>query len=274
MAQPAGYVQDGARKQAADRQKARFKQQVMRAPAPTNPKMGLAMPQPGGLNMPQPAGGMTASASSGQIQQGQVQPLPAGGGSVPTSTNTADMDPTIAKQLALYNQRLGADPSKRAIQTSTLGIQDAAALSAADAKGIMSRRGILGSGAGDTFLQNKIFAPAQRQAAGAAAQIAQAEEQRKDNLVLGGVPLAQAPGNMAIQNKNLALNQQGQAFNQNFQTNQANWDRAFQAQQAQQAADQRAQDQLLNIFQQTGSVPGATPNPNPYRYNAFRGDLR
>jgi hypothetical protein len=128
----------------------------------------------------------------------------------------------------------------------------------------MSRRGTLGTGVGDTFLNKRVFAPAQRQAAGAAANIAMQREQDLDRLVVGGTALAAAPGQQSIQERNLSLNTQGQAFNQNFMTGQAEWQRQFEAQQAQQRADDEAARRLAELYQPYltgGIVPPGIPFP-------------
>jgi len=152
------------------------------------------------LDQPKPMPAATAPAASG-------------GG----STNTAQTDPNLQKLVDKYMSRFEVDNTQRAINRSTTGIMDAAALGAADPKGNLSSRGLVGSEGGNAFLAKRVFNPAQRQAAGAAADIALGNEQRLDNLTLGGLGIMNAPGQASRADRGLALSQSGQDFDQGLQ---------------------------------------------------------
>ena len=125
-----------------------------------------------------------------------------------TSTNTSEISPYLKKALGRLDERFSDDNTKRAIQDSNLGISDAAALSAADQKGGLSRRGLVGSEGGATFLSKNVYQPAQRQAAKAAANITLAQQARKDNLVLGSQGLVRAPDEINLANRAEASREQ------------------------------------------------------------------
>ncbi len=146
-----------------------------------------------------PAGG--GAGAGGGAAAGGV----AGGGN--TSTNTAQISPYLQQQIGRYNSRFGDDVSQRAINKSNLAVSDAAALSAADLKGNMSRRGVLGTSTGAAFLDKRVFAPARAEAADQASKIAMGEEARKDALTLGGTGLMTAPDAVSLSNRQLALQQ-------------------------------------------------------------------
>jgi hypothetical protein len=129
----------------------------------------------------------------------------AGTAKPPSLDFEAELDPYIQRQIQRYEQRFDVDNTKRAIDRSNLGIADAAALSAADAKANMASRGILGTGTGAAYLQKRIFEPARQQAAKAAADIAFANEQRLDALTLGGTGLMTAPSAIALGQQRLGL---------------------------------------------------------------------
>ena len=133
--------------------------------------------------------------------------LGGGGGAGGQLTNVAATSPNIQTQIDRYAQRLSADPTQRAIDRSNRSIADSAALMASDAKANMARRGVMGTGTGDAFLQKRVFQPAQRQAAEASTQIALGRERDLDALVLGGVPLMRAPDEIALSRQNMALQQ-------------------------------------------------------------------
>lgn len=145
------------------------------------------------------------------------------------TTNTAAPDPNLNWLIDKYKSRFDTSNTQRAIDKSTSGIADAAALMSKDAQGGLAARGALGSGVAGAFVQKHITDQAQRQAAGAASDIAQNEQTRLDNLASGGLGIMKAPADLALQ-------QQANA-NQQYQTQ-------AQIQIAQeQAAAQRAQIQ-------------------------------
>lgn len=160
-------------------------------------------------------GGVVGSSSSGAGTGGAAAPprtgtgtgLGSGGGAGGALTNVAATSPNIQKQIERYAERLSADPTQRAIDRSNRAIADSAALMAADQKANMARRGVMGTGVGDAFLQRRVFDPAQRQAAEAATQIALGRERDLDALVLQGTGLMRTPDELAIQRQNLALQQ-------------------------------------------------------------------
>lgn len=175
-----------------------------------------------------PTGG-GGTAAPGSAAPGGVPALPpfpgagsgsggggAAGGGVPVSDagpslvlpNTVAPDPYLEEQVRNLRARMGADTTERAIGRSTTGILDAAALGAADAGAAnLSSRGLVGSGAGQAFLQKRFFDPAQRAAAGAATDIALRREQDLDRLVLGGTSIMGAPGQSSLASRSLGLQQ-------------------------------------------------------------------
>ena len=169
-------------------------------------------------------GGMTYGQrhSAGLDETGlPLQPGSTAGQSNPalpvTSTNTSEISPYLKKALGRLDERFSEDNTKRAIQDSNLGISDAAALSAADQKGGLSRRGLVGSEGGATFLSKNVYQPAQRQAAKAAADITLAQQSRKDNLVLGSQGLVRAPDEVNLANRAEASREQEAQAQQQMQ---------------------------------------------------------
>jgi hypothetical protein len=148
----------------------------------------------GGTGVPGYAGGGGYGGGSGDGS---------GGG----TTNTSEASPTVQEHIQNYRDRLSADTTKRAIDRSNLGVADSAALLASDAKANMSRRGVLGSGTGDAFLNKRVFEPAQRQAAAQAANISLQRERDLDALVLGGTGIMRLPDEIALANRGLNLEQ-------------------------------------------------------------------
>lgn len=147
-------------------------------------------------------------------------PAPRPAAAAAPSTNTTQISPYLKEQMDRYRQRFSVDNTNRAIGRATTGAMDAAALAAADLKGNLSSRGLVGSEGGNAFLQKRVYGPAQRQAAGAAADIALGNENRLDALTLGGTGLMRAPDDIALANRNLNLQQSGQDFSQAMQQEQ------------------------------------------------------
>lgn len=153
---------------------------------------------------------MRAAFESGSFTPPDYNPAPSAGaspGSIGSTENYAQNSPNIQEQMDRYRQRFSVDNTNRAIDKSNLGIMDAAALGAADQKANLSRRGVLGSETGARFLQKNVFDPAQRAAAGAAANIAMQREKDLDALVLGGTGLMQAQDQLNLANRGLNLQQ-------------------------------------------------------------------
>jgi hypothetical protein len=160
---------------------------------------------PGGANWYQTG----APGGSPGIGGGAAAATPRGssGGGAVTNANTAQMSPYLKEQMQRYRDRFSQDNTARAIDQSNLGIADAAALTAADAKAGMSRRGVGGTGTGAAYLTKRVFAPAQREAAGAAASIAMQRQKDLDALVLGGSGIMGAADANNLQNRQLSLEQ-------------------------------------------------------------------
>lgn len=154
--------------------------------------------------------------------------------SVPTAptTNTAGADPNLSWLTDKYKSRFDPSTTARAIDRSNAGIADAAALMNKDAQASLASRGARGSGVASAFIQKNITDKAQRQAAGAAADIAQGEQTRLDQLTLGGTGLMGAQGNLALGQQANANQQYATSANVALQQQQM----AYQQQQAQMQA--------------------------------------
>lgn len=149
-----------------------------------------------------------------------LQPLDdrggSGGGGSPSAapaaaggtTNTAGTNPQLDDLWKKYQGRFDVDNTKRQIEKSTGAIADSAALLGKDARASLASRGASGSGVGAAFIQKHVTDPAQRQAAGAAADITMNDERRKDQLVLGGTGLASAGADLSLRDRELGLRQQ------------------------------------------------------------------
>lgn len=171
----------------------------------------------------------------------------AGAGAGAGTSNVAEISPFLKEQIERYRSRFGSDPTERAIQRSNLGIADAAALLAADAKANMASRGVLNTGTGATFLQRRVFEPAQRQAAGRAADIAMGRERDLDALVLGGTGLMTAPDAIALAAQGMNLQSQAQAADQAFRANQAEEERKW-----------RTTQMLMDLYRDAMQAPQFT----------------
>jgi hypothetical protein len=146
--------------------------------------------------------------------------------SAPT-TNTAGADPNLGWLIDKYKGRFDSNNTQRAIDKSNLGIADAAALLGKDAQAGLAARGARGSGVAGAFIQKHITDQAQRQAAGAASDIAQGEQSRLDNLTLGGLGIMKSPADIALSQQGLANQQYATSAQIQMQQQQ------FQAQQQQ-----------------------------------------
>lgn len=164
---------------------------------------------------PQTPGSLTRPVESTDVgtwigAPGGTAPPAAGAPTVPGATqlnNNAAPSPLLNEQVNLVRERLGRDTTQRQLDRSNLSIADSAALLAKDAKANTARRGVTDTSAADAYLNKNIFQPAQRAAAGAAADIVQGEERRKDSLVLGSTPIFQAPDQFSLANRRLGLDQ-------------------------------------------------------------------
>jgi hypothetical protein len=190
-------------------------------------------------------------------------PTPPGGPAPPSIDFNAysQDDPRMVEAYGLLKDRMNADNSKRAIDKAVMGTMDAAALGAKDLGANMARRGISGTGTGATFLQKNVYAPAQREAAGKASDIALAEQDRQDRLAQA----LQGPAG-AISGQNLANRSFGLSAWEAQQ--QAALQRQQLAQQAQDAEIARwiALTQSmggLQGFMQQGGVPPQIPTGGP-----------
>src|SRR5882757_5020880 len=170
-------------------------------PAAAAPGGIPALPQFPGAGGPVGAGAGAGAGGGPVAPSGPATPLP-------VLSNTAAPDPYLQEQVANLRARMGSDTTERAIGRSTTGILDAAALGAADEGAAnLASRGLVGSGAGQSFLHKRFFEPAQQAAAGAAADIALKREQDLDRLVLGGTAIMGAPGQESLANRGLGLQQ-------------------------------------------------------------------
>lgn len=127
-----------------------------------------------------------------------------GGGGI---SNTAAPDPNMSWLVDKFKDRFSSDNTQRAIDRSNAAIADSAALLGKDARANLAARGALGSGVGAAYIQKRITEPAQREAAGRAADISMDAERRLDALTLGGAGLMAKPAELALQQQGLALNQ-------------------------------------------------------------------
>jgi hypothetical protein len=146
------------------------------------------------------AGGASASAGSGGGSGG------AGGSGGPINNNAAT-NPDMKWLIDKYKDRFSPDTTKREIDRSNAGITDAAALLNKDAQAGLAQRGARNSGVAGAFIQKHITDPAQRQAAGAAADIAQNNERRLDQLTMAGSGIVNAPAQLQLEQQRLALQQ-------------------------------------------------------------------
>lgn len=255
----------------------------MAAPRPTAPSPTATAPRPNGGFATTPGRSPVANAQFANWGPTQLPEwggntmnpfIQVGGGPQPATSAAAapaaisefsshvEDNPDLRWLADKFKSRFDTSNTKRAIDASNLGIMDAAALGAADAKGAMASRGVLGTGTGASFLNKRIFAPAQRAAAGAAKDIALDEQHRLDALTLGGLGIMKAPSD-------LALGQNAQALQQWMAANGFNIQNAQLAagQQAQNFAQQQQQWQnMLQLMQQgnpyaSGSVAGSTSQP-------------
>lgn len=130
------------------------------------------------------------------------------GTGAPTGFNsTAQDDPRMVEAYDIFKGRMSADNSQRAIDKAVGGTMDAAALGAKDLGANMARRGISGTGTGATFLNRNVFAPAQREAANQASNIALGEQDRQDRLAAGLQGPAGNIASMNLQNRRFGLDQ-------------------------------------------------------------------
>lgn len=137
------------------------------------------------------------------------------------SNSTYSMSPDLREALDALKARSSVDTTQRAIDRATTGTMDAAALAAADLKGNLSRRGLVGGGtAGASFLNKAVYQPAQRNAASAASATALGGEQRLDQLAQSGVNAAAIPENLSLANRSLGLQQWNDQQNVNLQQTQ------------------------------------------------------
>lgn len=153
------------------------------------------------------------------------------------TTNTAGPDPNLTWLTDKYKSRFDASNVGRQIDRSNAAIADSAALMNKDAQAGLASRGARGSGVAGAFIQKNITDKAQRQAAGAAADITQGEQTRLDNLTLGGTGIMGAQSNLALGQQSLA--------NQQYATSASV---AMQQQQMQQQMQQQQLQALLSIM--------------------------
>ncbi len=161
-------------------------------------------------------------------------------------TNNVDPSQNLQWLQDQYKQRLGQDPTQRAMNRATSQIRDATTGLGKELGGNMARRGIAQSGiqnSGQQALANQ----AQKQIAGASADIAMGRERDVDAMVMGGLPIMGAQDELGLRKQGLGL-QQWQAQNQaELARQQLGLQAQAQAQQGQQAM-MSMWAQYLNMF--------------------------
>lgn len=167
----------------------------------------------------------------------QAPSAPSVGPGMSPTTNTAGPDPNLSWLSDKYKSRFDTSNTARAIDRSNASIADSAALMNKDAQASLASRGARGGGVAGAFIQKNITDKAQRQAAGAAADISQGEQTRLDNLTMGGSGIMGAQGQLALGQQSLA--------NQQYATS-ANI--ALQQQQMVQQQQQQQLQALLSIM--------------------------
>lgn len=183
-----------------------------------------------------------------------------GGGQPIDLSSYAQDDPRMVEAYGLLKGRMGEDNSKRAIDKAVMGTMDAAALGAKDLGANMARRGISGTGTGATFLNRNVFQPAQREAAGQAASISLAEQDRQDRLAqsLQGPAAGIAGQNLANRNFGLSTWQaQQQEALQRAQMEQ----QARESELARWMALTQSMGGIGSFLGQGGSAPALPPGP-------------
>lgn len=184
------------------------------------------------------------SSSLPQLPKLPAMPASAATAAAPAAatSNTSEVDPYVKKALDRLDSRFSEDDTKRRIQDSNLGIADAAALSAADQKGGLARRGLIGSAGASEFLSKNVFQPAQRQAAKAASDITLGQQARQDSLAEAAAGASTAPATIQAENRRIAIQQQQENASE---------------QQAAQAAQQQQVSQWLSLLSgATGAYSG------------------
>lgn len=171
------------------------------------------------------------------------------------SVNRVQNDPNLMEDRNAYKARSSSSVMERDLGDINLAGADAAALAAVDAKGRMGQMGTLGSGAGATFVNKNITQPMAANTQKALAARVSQETARKDALAAGALPFdtANIAANQGAQQ--IGLQQQGQ-----------NWNQYFQTQQAQQAANNSALDRMMALYApwlQGAAASGAAPPTMP-----------
>lgn len=197
-----------------------------------------------GAGVPNP----TAPGSPGGMP-GTGGPLvagPTGGGFGAPLTNDVTPSGDLKWLQDQYKQRLGADPTQRAMNRATSQIRDATTGLGKELGGNMARRGIAQSGI-QTSGQQALANQAQQKIAGASADIAMGRERDVDAMVMGGLPIMGAQDELGLRKQGLGL-QQWQAQNQaEIARQQLGLQAQSQAQQGQQAM-MSMWAQYLNMF--------------------------
>lgn len=177
-----------------------------------------------------------------------------------TWTNEGAVPDYLNRAVERYEGRFDTSNTARAIDRSNAGIADSAALLAKDAKANMGSRGVLGTGAGDAYLQRNVFQPAQRMAAKAATDLSLAEQDRLDRLAVGGTGVLALPSQVALANQRLNLDQMT-AMNQD--------QRARESMDMQRENDEMAKWRALIDLEQ--SNPFAAPQSTGYKQTGVFG---
>lgn len=197
--------------------------------------LGDTPPMPAGW---QPGGGVAGGGAGGGagVRAGALLGGADGGGN--TAVNTAAPVPGLQGAIDRFNSRFDADQTKRATDRVFTGAKSAAAGLNNDLDAQMARRGIGGSGL-DARGRSQIAEAAARAAAGGAANIQMAQQDRLDRLATAGPGIEMMPAN-------LALAQQGLGLQQLSLQNQSQNSQAQLAMQQAQMEQQRQQQQMQN----------------------------
>lgn len=121
-------------------------------------------------------------------------------------TNTAQTSPELQWLQEQYRQRLGQDPTQRAMDMATSQTRDITSGLQNELSGNLARRGMIGSGV-ETQQREKLAEQAQRAAAGQAGQITLGRQGQLDQLVAAGLPIMGAADQLTMQKQQLGLQQ-------------------------------------------------------------------
>ncbi len=181
----------------------------VQTPGWTPPQTGGGFQFPGmPPNLPAPPGGSLPGAPGSMPGTGGGFGAAPPGGPPGSGGLTNNVDPSANLQWLQdqYKQRLGQDPTQRAMNRATSQIRDATTGLGKELGGNMARRGIAQSGI-QTSGQQALANQAQQKIAGASADIAMGRERDIDNMVMGGLPIMGAQDELGLRKQGLGLQQ-------------------------------------------------------------------